>query len=151
MPKRFFFSRRYFTPEAHLGALCTISVPGAHWSMSHIKVTKIAVTWLAYSYSKRHMHNEPTIGNQCGHYACQRRSASTQRVNLLGWGKILSVKNVTTKWKRVYPSPRSQALKCLYHGCGRCPNFNFSGAPNDGFLLNTLKTLFRLSRVLLDL
>ena len=26
-----------------------------------------------------------------------------------------------------------------------------SGAPNDGFLLNTLKTLFRLSRVLLDL
>ena len=25
------------------------------------------------------------------------------------------------------------------------------GAPNDGFLLNTLKTLFRLSRVLLDL
>ena len=24
-------------------------------------------------------------------------------------------------------------------------------APNDGFLLNTLKTLFRLSRVLLDL
>ena len=77
------------------------------------KVTKIAVTWLAYSYSKRHMHNEPTIGNQCGHYACQRRPASTQRVNLLGWGKILSVKNVTTKWKRVYPSPRSQALKWL--------------------------------------
>ena len=28
---------------------------------------------------------------------------------------------------------------------------NVSGAPNDGFLLNTLKTLFRLSRVLLDL
>ena len=26
-----------------------------------------------------------------------------------------------------------------------------SEAPNDGFLLNTLKTLFRLSRVLLDL
>ena len=26
-----------------------------------------------------------------------------------------------------------------------------SGAPNNGFLLNTLKTLFRLSRVLLDL
>ena len=26
-----------------------------------------------------------------------------------------------------------------------------SGAPNDGFLLNTLRTLFRLSRVLLDL
>ena len=26
-----------------------------------------------------------------------------------------------------------------------------SGAPNDGFLLNTLKTLFRLSRVLLYL
>ena len=26
-----------------------------------------------------------------------------------------------------------------------------SGEPNDGFLLNTLKTLFRLSRVLLDL
>ena len=26
-----------------------------------------------------------------------------------------------------------------------------SGAPNDGFLLNTLKTLFRLSRVVLDL
>ena len=26
-----------------------------------------------------------------------------------------------------------------------------SGAPNEGFLLNTLKTLFRLSRVLLDL
>ena len=25
------------------------------------------------------------------------------------------------------------------------------GAPNDGFLLHTLKTLFRLSRVLLDL
>ena len=25
-----------------------------------------------------------------------------------------------------------------------------SGAPNDSFLLNTLKTLFRLSRVLLD-
>ena len=25
------------------------------------------------------------------------------------------------------------------------------GAPNDGFLLNTLKTLFRLSKVLLDL
>ena len=25
------------------------------------------------------------------------------------------------------------------------------GAPNDGFLLNTLKTLFRLPRVLLDL
>ena len=36
-----------------------------------------------------------------------------RRVNLLGWGKILSVKNVTTKWKRVYPSPRSHALKCL--------------------------------------
>ena len=59
------------------------------------------------------MHNEPTIGNQCGHYPCQRRPASTQRVNLLGWGKILSVKNVTTKLKTVYPSPRSQALKCL--------------------------------------
>ena len=27
----------------------------------------------------------------------------------------------------------------------------FSGAPNDGFLLNTLKTLFRLSRVFLDI
>ena len=26
-----------------------------------------------------------------------------------------------------------------------------AGAPNDDFLLNTLKTLFRLSRVLLDL
>ena len=26
-----------------------------------------------------------------------------------------------------------------------------SGSPNDGFLLNTLKTLFRLCRVLLDL
>ena len=26
-----------------------------------------------------------------------------------------------------------------------------TGAPNDGFLLNALKTLFRLSRVLLDL
>ena len=26
-----------------------------------------------------------------------------------------------------------------------------SGAPNDGFLLNTLTTLFRLSRVLLDI
>ena len=26
-----------------------------------------------------------------------------------------------------------------------------TGAPNDGFLLNTLKTLFRLSSVLLDL
>jgi len=26
-----------------------------------------------------------------------------------------------------------------------------SGAPNDGFLVNTLKTLFRLSRVVLDL
>ena len=26
-----------------------------------------------------------------------------------------------------------------------------SGAPNDGFLLNTLKTFYRLSRVLLDL
>ena len=26
-----------------------------------------------------------------------------------------------------------------------------AGAPKDGFLLNTLKTLFRLSRVLLDL
>ena len=28
---------------------------------------------------------------------------------------------------------------------------HYSGAPNDGFLLNSLKTLFRLSRVLLDL
>ena len=27
----------------------------------------------------------------------------------------------------------------------------YPGAPNSGFLLNTLKTLFRLSRVLLDL
>ena len=27
----------------------------------------------------------------------------------------------------------------------------FTGAPNDGFLLNTLKILLRLSRVLLDL
>ena len=27
----------------------------------------------------------------------------------------------------------------------------FTGAPNDGFLVNALKTLFRLSRVLLDL
>ena len=26
-----------------------------------------------------------------------------------------------------------------------------SGAPNDGFLLNALKTLFSLSRILLDL
>ena len=26
-----------------------------------------------------------------------------------------------------------------------------SGAPNDNFLLNTLKTLFRLSRIVLDL
>ena len=28
---------------------------------------------------------------------------------------------------------------------------SLQGAPNDDFLLNTLKTLFRLSRVLLDL
>ena len=27
---------------------------------------------------------------------------------------------------------------------------NLTGAPNDDFLLNTLKTLFRLSRVVLD-
>ena len=92
----------------NLSSWCTLQLVDVTY-----KVTKIAVTWLAYSYSKRHTHNEPTIGNQCGHYACQRRPASTQRVNLLGWGKILSVKNVTTKWKRVYPSSRSQALKCL--------------------------------------
>ena len=31
----------------------------------------------------------------------------------------------------------------------RVPLRSVTGAPNDGFLLNTLKTLFRLSRVLL--
>ena len=30
-------------------------------------------------------------------------------------------------------------------------NMYYSGAPNDGFLLNTLKTLFRLSTVLLEM
>ena len=30
-------------------------------------------------------------------------------------------------------------------------SYDEAGAPNDGFLLNALKTLFRLSRVLLDL
>ena len=37
-------------------------------------------------------------------------------------------------------------------GIMRCEGIReLSEAPNDGFLLNTLNTLFRLSRVLLDL
>ena len=64
------------------------------------KVTKIAVTWLAYSYSKRHMHNEPTIGNQCGHYACQRRPASTQKSKFVGVGEKSLRKKCYNKIKK---------------------------------------------------
>ena len=38
----------------------------------------------------------------------------------------------------------------IVEGCQLWRCFSFRASGNDGFLLNTLKTLFRLSRVLLD-
>ena len=44
---------------------------------------------------------------------------------------------------------RNQMLGCIIQQ--RVAIVYFTEAPNDGFPLNTFKTLFRLSRVLLDL
>ena len=43
------------------------------------------------------------------------------------------------------------AIQASFWVCSVIYTCTFSGAPSDGFLLNPLKTLFRLSRVLLDL
>ena len=68
-----------------------------------------------------------------------------QTKSQFGWLVRNSINyNQSDQTKSLVKNESSILSKCFHV-------LQLSGEPNDGFLLNTLKTLFRLSRVLLDL
>ena len=77
----------------------------------------------------------------------------------MSWCRFPQPKDTTcsqyhTHW-RIQTQRCHNRLTHMYSSCCRIhpsPSLNIiSGAPNDGFLLNTLKSFFRISRVLWDL
>ena len=72
-----------------------------------------------------------------------------------GWGSGGKGGQAQGSPKQLFPR-RLQVFSKSPKSMGKSNSFFYfssaiqSGAPNDGFLLNTMKTLFRLPRVLLD-
>ena len=107
------------------------------WTFSLSKHLNLWILQFLATASQYHWSHE---GGMC---ACVGREEVTRTYICMYWTSINLQDRLIDYWQKVTTDmvhQRSSGRLSNYHDKG-------TGAPNDGFLRNTLKTLFRLSRV----